>query len=100
MSAMAFISITPLGEHESVSQYVSRAVKVIKDSGLNWKLTPMGTIVEGETLADVLAVINEAAETLKDCNRVSISINIDYRRNRTDKMDAKVDAVMKRLENG
>lgn len=98
MSAMAYVSITPLGESESVSQYVSRAVKVIKDSGLSWKLTPMGTIVEGDTLADVLTVINEAAETLKECNRISISIKIDYRRDRTDDMDAKVNAVLDRWE--
>ncbi|HAL85718.1 MAG TPA: hypothetical protein DCM31_01805, partial [Deferribacteraceae bacterium] len=40
MSAMAFVSITPLGEGESVSEYVARAVKVIKNSGLEWRLTP------------------------------------------------------------
>lgn len=98
MSAMAYVSITPLGEFESVSQYVSRAVGMIKKSGLDWKLTPMGTVVEGETLAEVLTVINEAVETLEECNRISISIKVDYRRSREIGMDAKVDAVMNRLE--
>ena len=97
MSAMAFVSITPLGKDESVSKYVARAVKVIKDSGLDWRLTPMGTIIEGEKLAEVLNTVNEAVETLDDCNRISISIKVDYRRNRNSKMDKKVDSVLNKI---
>jgi len=97
MSAMAFVSITPLGESESVSQYVSRAVKVIKESGLDWKLTPMGTILEGEKLEDVLTVINRAAEILEECNRLSISIKIDYRRDRDGGIEEKVQSVMNKI---
>ena len=97
MSAMAFVSITPLGENESVSPYVSRAVKIIKESGLDWQLTPMGTVVEGDKLEDVLTVINKAAETLEECNRLSISIKIDYRRDREGGLKKKVDSVMSKL---
>jgi uncharacterized protein (TIGR00106 family) len=98
MSAMVFVSITPLGEKESVSEYVARAVSVIKNSGLDWKLTPMGTIIEGEKLSDVLNVINDAVETLEECNRISISIKVDYRRNRKEKMDKKVESVMGKIK--
>lgn len=97
MSAMAFVSITPLGESESVSEYVSRAVKVIKESGLDWQLTPMGTVLEGDRLEDVLAVINEAAEILSECNRLSISIKVDYRRDRKGGLEKKVKSVMEKL---
>ncbi|PLX69444.1 MAG: hypothetical protein C0603_00515 [Denitrovibrio sp.] len=97
MSAMAYVSITPLGESESVSEYVSRAVRVIKESGLEWQLTPMGTVLEGETLADVLTVIDRAAEELSECNRVSISIKVDYRRDRSGGLDKKVKRVMEQL---
>ncbi|PLX71426.1 MAG: hypothetical protein C0602_01045 [Denitrovibrio sp.] len=97
MSAMAFVSITPLGEGESVSEYVSRAVKVIKDSGLEWTLTPMGTIVEGEKLEDVLTVITHAAEELDECDRLSISIKVDYRKNKPIGLETKVKSVMDKL---
>lgn len=97
MSAMAFVSITPLGDGESVSQYVSRAVKVIKESGLDWQLTPMGTILEGDKLEDVLTVINKASEILSECNRLSISIKIDYRRDRAGGLEKKVKSVMDKL---
>lgn len=97
MSAMAYVSITPLGESESVSPYVSRAVKKIKDSGLSWQLTPMGTIIEGEKLDEVLAVINSAVDELSECNRISISVKIDYRKSKPLGMNSKVDSVMKKL---
>jgi len=98
MSAMAFVSITPLGEGESVSEYVARAVKVIKNSGLEWRLTPMGTIIEGDKPSDVLGVINSAVEELGDCNRISIAIKMDYRRNRETGMSRKVESVMEKID--
>lgn len=97
MSAMAYVSITPLGESESVSKYVARAVQKIKDSGLVWQLTPMGTIIEGEKLDEVLAVVNSAVEELSECNRISVSVKIDYRKNKPLGMNTKVDSVMKKL---
>ena len=41
-------SMTPLGQGESVSPYVARSLKIIDDSGLDYRLHAMGTIVEGE----------------------------------------------------
>jgi len=57
----------------------------------------MGTIIEGEKLEDVLAVITQAAEILEECNRLSISIKIDYRRNRSGGLEKKVKSVMDKL---
>jgi len=98
MSAMAFVSITPLGEGESVSKYVAQSVQVIKDSGLSWQLTPMGTIIEGEKLDEVLAVVNKAVQAQEECERISISVKIDYRKNKPLGLNTKVDSVMKKLK--
>lgn len=98
MSAMAYVSITPLGEGESVSKFVSQSVQVIKDSGLSWQLTPMGTIIEGEKVDEVLAVIAKAVDAQEECSRVSISIKIDYRKNKPLGLNTKVESVMKKLK--
>ncbi|MGA1861720.1 MTH1187 family thiamine-binding protein [Deferribacter thermophilus] len=98
MSAMAFFSATPIGKEESVSKYVAKVVKKVKDSGLAWQLTPMGTIVEGDNLKEVLTVISEAVEELKDVNRISISIKVDYRRDRKSGFEKKVESVLSKLE--
>lgn len=97
MSAMAIVSISPLGEGESVSKYVAQAVQKIKDSGLSWELTPMGTIIEGDDLGEVMKVIQNATEALTDCNRISLVAKIDYRKTKSVDMDSKVDSVMKKL---
>jgi uncharacterized protein (TIGR00106 family) len=97
MSAMAFFSITPLGKGESVSKYVARVVNSVKQSGLEWKLTPMGTIVEGDSVDDVFSAISNGIKQLDDCNRLSISIKIDYRKDRKSRMKDKVESVIEKL---
>ena len=49
-------SITPLGRGENVSQYVTRCIRIIDNSGLDYHLHAMGTTIEGE-LDDVLGVL-------------------------------------------
>lgn len=73
-------SMTPLGKGESVSPYVARCMEVIAASGLDHCLHAMGTTLEGE-LDQVLDVIRRCFEALEtDCNRISCSIKIDYRK--------------------
>lgn len=97
MSTMAFFSITPIGKEESVSEYVARVVESVKKSGLEWKLTPMGTIIEGDSVKEVFDAINEAVKQLDDCNRLSVSIKIDHRENREKGMDDKVESVFDKM---
>lgn len=97
MSAMAIVSIVPLGDKESVSEYVARCVRVIKKSGLEWQITPMGTIIAGENIQQIFDVVAEAVEELKECNRISVSVKVDYRRNRQGSLDDKVKSVLTKL---
>lgn len=58
------ISVVPVGTGStSVSQYVRTALEVIKKSGLNYELNPMGTCIEGDW-DKIFAVIKEIHETL------------------------------------
>jgi len=93
-----FFSVTPLGKEESVSKYVAKVVNVVKNSGLKWQLTPMGTIIEGKDLSEVFKVIDEGVKQLDDCNRLSIAIKIDYRKNRESGLESKVNAVLSKLD--
>jgi len=93
MSVIMDFSIFPVGKGESVSDYVSRAVKIIKESGLTFKLGPMGTAIEGEW-DEVMAVVNRCFEALrKDCNRVYMTIKVDYRKGESDRMEGKIKTV-------
>jgi uncharacterized protein (TIGR00106 family) len=83
-------SMTPLGKGESVSPYVARCLAVVVASGLDYRLHAMGTTVEGE-LDQVLAVVRRCFEALEtDCDRISCSIKIDYRKGPGGRLDSKV----------
>ena len=97
MSVLINFSIFPLDKGESVSQYVARAVKIIKDSGLPYKLGSMGTSIEGEW-GEVMEVVTRCFEELKrDCNRVYMGITGDYRKTGEDRITAKVESVQGKL---
>lgn len=86
-------SMTPLGKGESVSPYVARCLEVVAASGLDYRLHAMGTTVEGE-LGQVLDVVRRCFEALRpDCNRISCSVKIDYRKGPGGRLDSKVKKV-------
>jgi uncharacterized protein (TIGR00106 family) len=93
MSVIVDFSIFPIGKEESVSKYASRAVKVIKDSGLPHHIGPMGTAIEGEW-DEVMAVVKSCMEGLKkDCNRLYMTMKVDCRQGESGRMGKKVKKV-------
>ncbi len=98
MSALVEFSMFPTEQTQSKSAFVARVLDIVDRSGLAYQLTPMGTIMEGETVAEVLAVINEAyIELQKDCGRVYSSIKIDYRDGPLGRLGKKVNSVEEKL---
>jgi uncharacterized protein (TIGR00106 family) len=90
-------SMSPMDKGESVSDYVSRSLDIISKSGVPYKLTPMGTCLEGEW-DQVMGVIKQCYERMsQDCNRVSCSIRIDYRKGKSGRLESKIAAVEKKL---
>jgi len=91
-------SITPLGKGESLSEDVARILDLVDRSGLDYRLTPMGTIVEGEW-DEVMALIKECHHLmLERAPRVATWIHIDDRKSHTDQIQHKVKAVEERLK--
>lgn len=98
MSVLVFVSMTPLGKGESVSEYVARVVDIVDRSGLDYMLTPMGTIIEGESWEEVMGVIKDGFEALKrDCPRISITMKIDYREGKSGRLKGKVRSVEEKI---
>ena len=87
------LSITPLGQGESVSAYVARCLAIIDESGLEYELHSMGTILEGE-LDEVLDVLKQCIEDLaKDNDRITCSAKIDYRQGHHGRLRSKIASV-------
>jgi uncharacterized protein (TIGR00106 family) len=91
------MSITPLGKGESVSQYVAECLQLVEQSGLDYELHSMGTIVEGE-LSDVLDLMRRCIEqTATHSDRVTCSAKLDFRRGKSGRIQSKVASVEQKL---
>jgi len=92
------VSLSPLGKGESVGRYVARSLDIIDRSGLDYRLNPMGTVIEGEW-DDVFAVIKRCYTRMRrDCNRISISIRADYRKGARGRLTGKVRSIERTLK--
>lgn len=91
-------SMSPLGKGESVGKYVSRSLDLIDKSGVDYRLNPMGTVLEGEW-DDVFGVVRKCYDRMKkDCGRISCTIKVDYRRGHKGRLAGKVASVEKTLK--
>jgi uncharacterized protein (TIGR00106 family) len=91
-------SMSPLGKGESVGAYVARSLDIIDKSGVEYRLNPMGTVLEGEW-DDVFDVVRRCYERMrKDCRRISCTIKVDYRKGHRGRLQAKTASVEKTLK--
>jgi uncharacterized protein (TIGR00106 family) len=91
-------SMSPLGKGESVGKYVSRSLDIVDKSGVEYRLNPMGTVLEGEW-DEVFGVVKKCYERMKkDCNRISCTIKVDYRKGHKGRLTSKVTSVEKHLK--
>jgi uncharacterized protein (TIGR00106 family) len=97
MAMLLEFSMSPLGKGDSVSAYVSKSLEIIDGSGLDYRLNPMGTVLEGEW-DDVIKVVGRCLGRMaEDCDRVTCTIKFDWRRGATGRLDSKVASVEKQL---
>lgn len=94
---LAEFTVVPIGVGESLSKYVSESLKIIDGSGINYRINPMGTVVEGE-YDEVMAVVKKCHENmLRHANRVVTTIKIDDRKGVTNALDRKIKSVEEKL---
>ena len=90
-------SMSPLDKGESVGKYVARSLEIIDKSGVDYRLNPMGTVLEGQW-DNVFGVVRSCFERMsQDCNRITATIKIDYRKGHTGRLTGKVASVEKQL---
>jgi len=98
MSALVEFAMFPTDKGESVSAYVSRIMKAFDERGIEYQLTPMGTVFECDTIEEATKVIELAYSVLEpDCNRVYTTIKMDIRKGRSGRMKQKIESIQRRL---
>ncbi|HSB51442.1 MAG TPA: MTH1187 family thiamine-binding protein [Dissulfurispiraceae bacterium] len=94
---LAEFSIVPLGLGSSVGDKLAIALHIVDASGMPYKVNPMGTVVEGDW-DEIMALVKKCRdELMKTEDRLLISIKIDDRKGRRNRIEEKVASVEKRL---
>jgi uncharacterized protein (TIGR00106 family) len=94
---LAEFSVVPLGKGESVSQYVAECLKIVEESGIHYRINPMGTVLEGD-YDEVMNIVKKCHLRVMDlCPRVITSVKIDDRKGRKGMLDSKVRSVEKNM---
>lgn len=98
MSVLIEFSMFPTDKGESASPYVSRIIRMMDQSGVPYQLTAMGTLFETENLDTALNLIRQAfAELEPDCNRVYMSLKMDYRKGKSERLVQKIKSIESKL---
>jgi len=98
---IAQVSTAPLGTGStSISGFVAEAIKTLRQSGLRFTITPMGTILEAKNMRELFEAIEKCHEALfkAGAKRVYTIILIDDRRDVERTMFDKVKSVEEKLK--
>ncbi len=83
MSVLMNFAMFPTDQGISVSAYVSKIVEMISQSGFDYRLTAMGTIVETENVTQAFAIAEMAYDILEPhSKRVYATISLDIQTNK------------------
>lgn len=95
MNVIVDIAIIPLGVGLSLSAYVAECERVFRSAGLEPRLHPNGTDIEGEW-DEVMIALKKCHERLHELGapRVSTNIRIGTRVDRKQTMDDKMQSVI------
>ncbi len=88
----------PTDKGASASPYVSRVIAMIRESGLPYQLSAMGTIIETETIEEAQAIVTKAYSLLqKDCTRVYCTVTFDIRDGKNGRMQKKITSIEEKI---
>ena len=99
MSVLLEFAMFPTSkEGSSSSPYVSKIIDMIRESGVSYKLTAMGTIIETETMPQALEIVNKAYEVLEPfSDRVYSTLTMDIRKGKSNRMNQKVESIESKI---
>ena len=99
MSILLEMSMFPTDHGESKSAFVAEVIKVIRESGFVYQLTPMATIIETQKMSEALGIAQKCYEKLEElgCKRVYATLKFDIRQNYENRMKSKMDSIEEKI---
>ena len=92
MSVLLEFTMFPTDKSESKSKEVSEVIKIIRESGVNYQLTAMATLIETQTISEALALVEKCYLKLEElgCNRVYSTLKFDIRIGHENRLKTKI----------
>ena len=98
MGAIMNFAIFPIDKGEHIGDYVSKVVEYIKDTGLTYQFSPMGTIVEADTVPELLKIVEKSYEILNPISdRIYCVMNMDHQKKKSNLIKKKTESIEKRI---
>ena len=88
-------SVYPLGEGTSLSRFVKKGIRVIKESGYKYEIGGLSTTVEVPDLDSLFELVKKVhqAHLGEGAKRIVIDLKVDDRRDKEATIDTKRNAV-------
>ena len=98
MSVLLEFAMFPTDKGISVSEFVSKVIEMIKNSGFSYKLTAMGTIVETPDMQSATDIINKAQQALEPySDRIYCSAKFDIKKSEMGRLEQKIQSIEKHI---
>lgn len=98
MSAIMNFAIFPIDQGAHVGEYVSKVIQYIKNSGHNYQFSPMGTVIEADTVPELLKIVDEAYKIMEPVSdRVYCTMSLDYNKKKNNLIESKRASIEKRI---
>lgn len=98
MSVLLEFAMFPTDKGETVSQYVSKIIKMIAESGYSYQLTSMGTIVETDTVKEALELVENSYKVLEPFSkRIYTTLKMDIRAGQSNRIKTKIESIEKQI---
>lgn len=94
---VARLSVVPIGEGASVSEYVKMALKALDESGVNFETNAMSTVIEASDFDTLIKAVKRAHNAVlkSGVKRVKTEVEIDERIDKEHTIYSKKKAVEK-----
>ena len=90
-------TVVPLDKGPSLSTFVAGVLDIVDKSGLDYRLTPMGTVVEGEW-DDLTALLTRAFKSVAPVSeRLILTAKFDHRSGPGGRLSKKIESVENKL---
>jgi len=98
MNVLMEFAMFPTDKGISVSEYVSKIIDMIRQSGHDYKLTAMGTIVETPDMKSATEILNKAQHILEPhSDRIYCSAKFDIKKAENGRLAKKIESIESKI---